>query len=248
MSAPQRESTTRDALLDGRVLLVQPAKGYRVAIDSILLAAAIAPPAWQRVLDVGAGTGAVSLCLASRCPDADITGLELDAALHALSLESASLNDLAIRFICGDLFDLPSEMRDQGFDHVVSNPPYWEAGRGRPSSTGRQGAHFLEGVTLLDWVRTSLGLLAPNGTFTTILPSDRAEEVLALLMEAQLGVIACPIWPREGAEAKRVIIQARAGAPAGAKTCEGLVLHGEGQSFTPQAQAILRDGAPLLID
>ena len=59
---------TEDALLGGRVRLLQPRRGYRVAVDAVLLAAAIDAAAGERVLDLGAGVGAVGLCLAARVP------------------------------------------------------------------------------------------------------------------------------------------------------------------------------------
>ena len=60
------ESWTEDKLLDGRVTLLQPRKGYRVAIDPVLLAAAVPARLGDHVLDLGSGTGAASLCLAAR--------------------------------------------------------------------------------------------------------------------------------------------------------------------------------------
>jgi len=58
-------NSTEDALLGGRVRLLQAKVGYRAAIDPVLLAAAIPARAGQRVLDLGCGAGAASLCLAA---------------------------------------------------------------------------------------------------------------------------------------------------------------------------------------
>ena len=60
------EAITEDAVLGGRVTLRQPREGFRVAIDSILLAAAVPADAAETVLDVGAGVGAAAICLAHR--------------------------------------------------------------------------------------------------------------------------------------------------------------------------------------
>ena len=70
---------TEDALLGGRVRLLQPPRGYRVAVDAVLLAAAVDAAAGERVLDLGAGVGAVGLCLAARVPGCTIIGIELQA-------------------------------------------------------------------------------------------------------------------------------------------------------------------------
>ena len=68
---------TENHLLGERVLLRQPKTGYRVAIDPIFLAAAIQPQPGVTVLDIGAGVGAASLCLAIRCPQVRVIGIEL---------------------------------------------------------------------------------------------------------------------------------------------------------------------------
>ena len=69
--------TTEDALLGGRVRLLQLRRGYRVAVDSVLLAASVEASAGARILDLGCGTGAVALCLAARVPGVTVVGLEL---------------------------------------------------------------------------------------------------------------------------------------------------------------------------
>ena len=68
---------TEDALLGGRIRLLQPPRGYRVAVDAVLLAAAVDAAPGDRVLDLGAGVGAVGLCLAARVPGCTIVGIEL---------------------------------------------------------------------------------------------------------------------------------------------------------------------------
>ncbi|MHC4448298.1 MAG: methyltransferase, partial [Planctomycetota bacterium] len=88
----EAEGITRDTLLDGRVRLRQPARGYRAAIDPVLLAAAV--PTWggERILDLGCGVGAAALCLLARVPDVEVTGLELQGPVARLAAANAELN------------------------------------------------------------------------------------------------------------------------------------------------------------
>jgi len=69
---------TEDALLGQRVRLRQPRRGYRAAIDPVLLAAAVPARAGDRVLELGAGVGAAALCLAARVAGCFVTLLERD--------------------------------------------------------------------------------------------------------------------------------------------------------------------------
>ena len=59
--------TTDDTLLNGKVALRQPARGHRAGTDAVLLAAASGIASGDRVLDIGAATGAVGLMAATRC-------------------------------------------------------------------------------------------------------------------------------------------------------------------------------------
>ncbi|MCK5295856.1 MAG: methyltransferase, partial [Alphaproteobacteria bacterium] len=68
---------SENTLLGGRVKIKQPKNGFRAAIDSVLLAAAVPAKKGQTVLEAGSGSGAASLCLAARVKDISITGLEI---------------------------------------------------------------------------------------------------------------------------------------------------------------------------
>jgi tRNA1(Val) A37 N6-methylase TrmN6 len=91
------DQLTEDSLLGGRLRFNQPAEGYRVAIDSVLLAAALPARAGDLVLDVGAGSGAAALCLAARVEGCRVVGLELRRPLARLANDNARLNGLEDR-------------------------------------------------------------------------------------------------------------------------------------------------------
>ncbi len=177
---------TEDTLFDGRVKLTQPEYGYRVAIDPVLLAAAVPAKAHERVLDVGAGTAAAALCLASRLAHVRIDGIELQTSLLALAQRNVRQNGfearLRIRF--GDLLDPPSSFRPGTYDHVMANPPHLEAAKGsRPSHVVRRIAHLEGAARLSDWVGFALRMAKPEGTLTFLHRFDRLDELLDLLAE-----------------------------------------------------------------
>src|SRR5882672_2227425 len=110
---------TEDALLGGRVRLLQPRRGYRVAVDAVLLAAAVDVRPDSHVLELGAGVGAVGLCIASRVPGCHVVGIELQPALAALAERNAALNGITdrVRTIVHDLAR-PLPITLGKFDHV----------------------------------------------------------------------------------------------------------------------------------
>src|SRR6056297_1683975 len=83
---------SQDSLLGGTVNLAQPVGGYRVAVDPVLLAAAVRAEPGERVADLGCGTGAVSLCLAARLPECTVVALDRETDLAALTRANVAAN------------------------------------------------------------------------------------------------------------------------------------------------------------
>ncbi len=88
---------TEDTVMGGRVKLLQPRRGYRIAVDAVLLAAAVDARAGESVLDLGAGVGAVGLCIAARVAGCHVTGIELQPELAALAERNVALNQAGER-------------------------------------------------------------------------------------------------------------------------------------------------------
>ncbi len=237
---------TEDRLLGGRLLLAQPAEGYRVAIDTPLVAAAVPARAGDIVLDVGSGVGGAALCLASRVPGVTVVGLERDADLTLLAQRNAAANGVADRvsFTTGDLaFPPPGLARDR-FDHVMTNPPYGQPNRDRASPHPVKAGATMEGAGgLADWLKFCVARTRPEGTVTVIHRADRLGDLLEHLRDQVGGLSLFPLWAREdGDTAKRVIVQGRKGSRAPLRLMRGLVLHRQDGSFMPGADAVLRHG------
>lgn len=239
---------TQDALLGGRVQLRQPAKGYRAAIDPVLLAAAVPARTGERVLDLGCGTGAAALCLLARVPGVEAMGLELQGPLARLAAANAELNGLAGRFavVEGDILRPPPALAADSFDRVMLNPPYLAARANRPPSAPlRALATHESDAVLADWLRTALALLKPKGGVSIVHRADRLDALLAGLRGKAGGIRVFPLWPAAGRPAKRVLVAARKAAAGPLVLAAGLVLHESHGGFTPQAEAILRGAAAL---
>ena len=241
---------SEDALLGGRVRLLQPAEGYRVAIDPVLLAAAVPAGPGERVLDLGSGTGAAALCLAAREPSCRVSGLERELALVRLAQESARLSGFAARaeFMMGDLLSPPPRLAPGSFHHVMANPPYLPAGGGTPSPHPLKAAAMAEGeASLIDWVKAALTMARPKGTVTFIHRADRIDDVLAAFAGRAGEMVVFPLWPEAGKPAKRILVRVRKGVAAPARLAPGLALHASSGGFTEAAEAVLRDGAGLIL-
>ncbi|WP_225768681.1 tRNA1(Val) (adenine(37)-N6)-methyltransferase [Inquilinus sp. Marseille-Q2685] len=247
MPEAANRAASEDRLLDGRVRLRQPRDGYRAAIDPVLLAAAVPAAPGERVADLGCGVGAALLCLAARCPEVSVTGVERDPGLAALARENLGLNGLGGRaaIVEGSVAD---SIPGAPFDRVMMNPPFLPPGRGRASAHPvKAAANVEDGLDLAGWVVAAARVLKPRGWLTLIHRADRVDEICTALRPGFGSLTLFPLWPRAGEAARRVLVQARRGGRAPAVLAAGLVLHEAGGGFTPAAQVVLRDAAPLTL-
>ncbi len=239
------EAQTEDRFLGGRIVVRQLASGFRSGLDAVMLAAAIPARAGEAVLELGSGAGAAALCLAART-GCSVAGVERGADLAARATANAAANGMAerVQFLAGDVFALPADLK-RDFAHVMTNPPFHdEEGRASPDA-GRAAAKHDDG-RLGDWLKAGFRRTASNGTFTAILRADRLGEALAALPHR--GTLVLPLWPREGVEAKRVILQVRKGARRPLGFLPGLILHEADGANSEAAEAILRHGEALALN
>jgi tRNA1(Val) A37 N6-methylase TrmN6 len=249
-SAGTAEMLTEDRWLGGRLMLVQPKRGHRVGTDAVLLVAAAGDARQGRIVDVGAGVGAVGLALAERNPLASVDLVEFDPELAQLAESNAARNGLEARARVLRLDALNSrERREAGLAEsascVVTNPPFFDAKAVRASpDEGRARAHVLarvqSGDALADWIQASLAILAPGGRFVMIHRPDALSAILAAI-GSRLGALALlPVHPTIGATAHRLLVSGVKGSKASLRVASGLVLHGPDGRLTAEADALHR--------
>lgn len=239
-----------DAVLGGRLRLLQPRTGHRFGHDALLLAAAVHASVGEHAIELGSGVGAAGLALAIRIAGLSVSLVEIDASLVELAQENAERNGLAARVSthCLDVTASAAAFADAGlaaasFDHVLSNPPFNDPARHHASpDPGRRSAHL--GPDLRTWVASALRLLRPQGTLTVIYRADCLANVLDAVAGdfGSIGVI--PVFPKPNAAAIRVVVRAIKGSRGALTLCPGLLLNEHGRP-TQTAEAILREGAAL---
>lgn len=238
---------TLDDFLGGAVKLIQPKCGYRVSMDTVMLAACVPARAGDRVVEGGVGSGGAAICLARRVAGASVHGFELQDGMLDYARRNIAFNGLTDRVSVeqGDITDL-SAYKEASYDHVMVNPPYLADGKGiRPPAETKGLAHMDKSASVSDWIRFCIHLVRNRGTVSVIYRADRLDEVIALLHRRVGELKIMPLWPRTGSPAKRVIIQGRKGVHGAASILPGLALHGEVARYTREAERILRDGEGL---
>jgi tRNA1(Val) A37 N6-methylase TrmN6 len=242
------DALTDDRLLGGRLRFFQPAQGYRVAIDPVLLAAAVPAEAGQQILDAGAGTAAAALCLAARVAGCRVVGLELQRSLQQIARLNVEQNQLdeRVEVLVGDLARPPPRLTWGSFHHVMTNPPHLVAEAATPPAGARALAHVEGDVDLSGWLRACVQMLRSGGTLTLIHRAERTGEIVAALTGAVGDLTVFPLWPGDARRpAKRVLVQGRKGSRAPLRLMRGLVLHEAGGGFSTVAEAVLRHGRAI---
>jgi tRNA1(Val) A37 N6-methylase TrmN6 len=246
---------TDDAVLGGRLRILQPRVGHRVGHDAILLAAATAAAAGDRAVDLGAGVGAAGLALATRVDGVFVTLVDVDAELVTLAVENAARNGLAGRVsaITHDV-TAPAPATFAGLapataDHVLMNPPFNDPARQHVSpDPRRRRAHSNPREMLGAWVAAARHVLRSDGTLTLIFQADGIADVLHAFAVGFGAIAIIPIYPKPGASAIRILARAVKDSRAPAKLRPGLLLNGDDGRPTAAAEAVLRAAAALAFD
>ena len=137
----------------------------------------------QRILDIGCGTGLISIMAAQRC-NALITGVEIDskAALQARINADNSPWGERITIIHGDLLQYTTEQR---FDHIVSNPPYFVNSL-KCDDTSRTLARHSDSLDCYAFFGKCAELLGDNGSVSIVIPCDIMDEWKSAAAEQNL--------------------------------------------------------------
>jgi tRNA1(Val) A37 N6-methylase TrmN6 len=239
----QAEQFTHDAFLGKSLWISQPKKGYRCGIDPIFLAAAVPACEGDHILDVGCGVGAASFCLLKRVCAVQVVGLEMQKELSQLSASNAKKNDFSNCFqeVCQTLETYRPSLP---FDHIVTNPPFYNSGTDSPYNSKRL-AHREQNLTLKEWFSSSYKFLKPQGSLTTILHSERFTDCMETFYQKRVSFEVMPLWPKYNRSPKRLLIRVWKECSRPFRLLPGIVVHNDDGSFTSQANDVLIRGQAL---
>ena len=136
-------------------------------------------------MDIGSGSGLISLALAQNNPEAEITAVEIDEAAYIQSIQNFQNSDWSdrIQAVHSSIQDFLKNQKER-FDSILCNPPFFKnnADLSGERKTARQDVHLSFG----DLIHSVNKLLYTNGKFYCIIPKNRSAEMIYLAREKNL--------------------------------------------------------------
>ena len=234
---------TRDTILDGSITLIQPRHGYRFSVEAILLGRFAHASTRDRVLELGAGCGVVSIMMASLYRPREIVALEIQPSMAEMIARNAEINGLkSVRSVCADLrIKKIAGITPASFDLVVANPPYRASATGRESpDQGRRIARGESNATLEDFIVAARRCARRGGRVAFVFTARRAAELISAMRSNELEPKRIRfVHPRIAMPASVLLIEARVGGGIEVAIEPPLILYGRSGIYTTEAQALL---------
>jgi len=190
-----------------------------------------------RILDIGTGTGVISLMLAQRFEDALVDAVEIDEAAYLrakTNFEASKFADRLSIFYCS-FEDIASPTR---YDVIVSNPPFYTNSLHNPDEKKKLARHTDQDF-FLKLLNFSWSRLTSIGSLQLILPTELAKEVIDMAMK--IGFSLCrtlDIRSFEESESIRQIITLSKGTNVESTTANIIIYKTKGE-YTAAYKAML---------
>lgn len=214
----------------------------KVGTDGVLLGA-WAPIGHNpySILDIGAGTGLISLMLAQRSNAGQIDSIEIDDDAYEQAVENFEASPWSDRLFCfhAGLDELIEEPEDE-YDLIVSNPPFYTEDY-KTGDRQRDTARFNDSLPFNDLLEAASLLLSDDGIFAVIIPFKEEDKFTALAKEWEL--YPCKVTRVKGthtAEIKRSLLAFSRDESIRVNKDE-LVIEISRHNYTPEYTALTRD-------
>lgn len=185
-----KENERIDDLEFENLKIIQNKEGFCFGMDSVLLSDfAKEMRHHAKVLDLGTGTGIISILLCGKTDLKKVIGVEIQKEVAEMASRSIKLNDLQDKFevINENILNLNNIYENQSFDVIVTNPPYKKRNTGIINEKEKKviSRHEIT-ADLEDFIKISKDLLKDRGEFYMVHRPDRLVDVLSLMRKYKL--------------------------------------------------------------
>jgi len=202
--------------VNDNLTLIQKTDGLTFGTDALLLAAYVNGK-HASGLEIGAGSGIISLLLLTREKLKKTVAVEIQETYADLTRRNAEKNGLSDRLdaVCADIRTYRAE--NEGFDLIYSNPPYMKTtcGKSNDSDAKNIARHEVNG-DIFDFCLAAKRLLRFGGDFYCVYRTDRLSELLCALSHAEIEPKRLTVvYANAEAKPSMVLVCAKRGAAPG---------------------------------
>lgn len=190
MDIKLKENERIDDLGIKNLKIIQNKEGFCFGIDAVLLSNfAKNIKKNSKVLDLGTGTGIISILLCGKTQLKKITGIEVQEEVYDMACRSAKLNNLEDRFelINENILNLENVFENNCFDVVVTNPPYKKQNTGVINEDKKKIISRHEILAKLeDFIKISSKMLKDKGEFYMVHRPERMVDIFSLMRKYKI--------------------------------------------------------------
>lgn len=219
--------------------IIQNVNGFCFGVDSVLLSEfAREIKKSTKVVDIGTGTGIISLLLCKKTSLNKIYGVEIQEDVADIARRNAILNGLEDKFeiINCNIKDIFSKLSPYEADAIVTNPPYKKANTGLKNIDKTQliSRHEVE-CNLEDIISISYKLLKDLGEFYMVHKADRLVDIMVLLRKYKIEPKKIRfVYSRVGEKPELILVKAVKGAKEFLKIDKPLIIYNEDGKYTDE--------------
>jgi tRNA1Val (adenine37-N6)-methyltransferase len=234
------ESETLDSIKN--IKLLQSKTGYRFSVDALLLENFISKERPESGVELGTGSGIISILLAKRVSNIKITAVEIQKSLAERAKKNAEINGLhdRIKILNMDIKRLREGFPPNGFDIVFTNPPFRKTQSGRLSKDlERATARHEIKINLQELIDTASYLLRNTGSLYIIYHPFRLVELIRMLLKRHLEPKRMRfVHSGIGEDAKMVLVEAVKDSGTWLKIDPPLYIYEESGEYTVEMERI----------
>ena len=221
----------------------------KVSTDALLLGAWTQLPAAGAILDIGTGSGILTLMLAQRSQqqaDLILDAIELDPQAADVAAENFRQSPWSakIRLIKGDILTYPASAdhpSDRRYSLIISNPPFF-ADSLKAVDPKRNQARHTDTLSFVDLLKAAAHLLAPGGLFSLVLPTAAAAQIIQLAQQSGWFLQRqCLVQSKAGKAPVRTLLSLSDIPPLEVAVTEQLLIHAADGSYSAEYRQLLCD-------
>ncbi|APG65303.1 tRNA (adenine-N(6)-)-methyltransferase [Tenacibaculum todarodis] len=184
----------------------------KIGTDAVLLGAWCTVDNYPNaVLDIGSGTGIISLMIAQRCDAMTIDAVEIDENAYEQTVENFEQSDWGDRLYCynASFQDFAEEIaeEEETYDLIISNPPFY-TDEFETDNEARNKARFISSLSFEALISGVSKILSKSGTFSVVIPKKEEDSFVALALKQNLFLNrACRVKGTETSEIKRSLLE-----------------------------------------